>query len=129
MKTPSGDTQVRGAICAHASWKATVEEGLDAGTLQASPHEILRSEFDACNTWLASLPSLGSAKSRDRLRMIKDLHAKFHTMAAEISAYAERGKHMEAKEKILSSTFNNVANSLIINLHDWRDDLTVPQAA
>lgn len=117
-----GDGRIRDAICGHVDWLRKFEGSLEAGKLQQSPHVIGRDDQCEFGKWLKSLAIDHEDPVLDKLEIIVGLHRRFHQSAGAIASKIEAGEHDAAHEHFTSKAFQRMTHSLVINLHDWRQD-------
>lgn len=118
----TGDAHIRDAICAHAAWKRTLLDGIERGQLEKSADEISCNDKCAFGKWLKKLTPKPGDPTAQKFEIIDNMHTRFHEAAGQIAIEVEKGNREEAKALFDAPQFRRMTNSLILNLHDWRED-------
>jgi Methyl-accepting chemotaxis protein (MCP) signalling domain/Chemoreceptor zinc-binding domain len=111
---------LQAAVVAHAAWKQRLRQAIDRGTAPDGVDVATAARDDACafGRWLHS----GQATSLDpeRTRQVQQLHARFHSHAAEILQAATTGQPERARSLMTDEDgYATIARTLTDALFDW----------
>lgn len=119
------------AIAVHAKWKYRLADAIRTGTSD-QPMVNVRSDT-ACEfgEWLLALPL--SERLSPACQQVRELHAAFHAVAADVLEMALGGRTKEAEATIaLGGRFAEVSSNLTMAVLAWKEvagggtDLSVP---
>ncbi|SFK06620.1 CZB domain-containing protein [Celeribacter neptunius] len=117
-----GDSRLRDAICGHVDWLRKFQVCIEKGALDRSAHDISCHNKCDFGKWLETLAVDPSDPTLQKFGIIDGLHRRFHSQAGDIAHKIEAGLQQEAQEAFSSKSFRRMTHSLVLNLHDWRQD-------
>jgi methyl-accepting chemotaxis protein len=117
------DTQMNNAIAAHARWKTRLKHAIETGTFDVDVRTAARDNACDFGRWLhEGIPA--SQKASPHYQTCVELHARFHTAAAEVLRLALAGKKDEAEHMLRdsSSPFTTASVGLTREMTFWKQD-------
>jgi chemoreceptor zinc-binding protein len=107
------------AIAAHAKWKFELREAIDTGKSPWAARDVRTDNACEFGKWLATLPQ--SQRLSEHYTKVRDLHAEFHTAAADVLELALAGRKDEAAAAIgFNSRFAVVSSNLTMAVLAWQ---------
>lgn len=114
------DTITNG-ISAHGMWKRRLTDAIKTGKSEWTPSLVCQDNQCEFGKWLYSCST--TEKSSPHYGKVKELHANFHTVAAEVLTLALDNKKHEAEEKIgMGSEYNKISSALTQEMMKWHTD-------
>lgn len=110
--------QIDAAVAAHGEWKARLRSAIDTGASEFSVVTVQVDNQCAFGKWLyATTPAEQGASWAE----VRDLHARFHAVAAGVLNDALTGHRTEAETAIaLGSEFAKVSSALTRAMMQWK---------
>lgn len=114
--------EINNAISEHAMWKLNLQALIKSGKFDAPVGECKDSECDF-GKWFYGATITPRQKASPHYKQVKQLHAQFHQVAAEVARLALDGEKEEA-EKLMSfeGEYTTISNSLIEALTKWKEN-------
>jgi hypothetical protein len=114
-------TNIDSALTAHDFWKKRLRNAIEYGTSEYKPEVVEKDHTCQFGLWLYSLSE--EDKSTEDFEKVKDLHAQFHKVAANILELAITDKKEEAlKQMDFGGAYSKVSSKLIVALHEWKSN-------
>jgi hypothetical protein len=111
--------QIKAAIGAHGMWKQRLAQAIRTRSNEHDPATVQRDDRCDFGKWLqGALPRLSGEQAKDG-QHIRDLHAKFHTEAANVLRLASSGQDAAAT-KALEGPYTAVSADLTKAMMDWQ---------
>lgn len=112
--------EINNAISEHAMWKMNLKALISRGKLDTPIEEVKDTEC-AFGKWF-----YGSINPRHRVsahyQRVKELHAEFHQVAAQVANLASQGKKEEAEKMMdFDGEYTVVSNRLMEALIKWKE--------
>jgi methyl-accepting chemotaxis protein len=115
--------EITAAINAHGAWKERLKTAIETGKSEFTPDTVSPDSNCAFGKWLYSLS--GADTQTPNYAEVKELHAKFHKVAADVLKTALDGKKEEAAKKMeLQSDYVQTSSSLILAMGRWGRSVT-----
>lgn len=113
--------EINAAILAHSQWKTRLAQAIETGTSEFVPDKVKPDNLCMFGKWFHSLT--GADTTNAYYAQVKDLHAKFHAIAAHVLELALAGKKEEAKAAMDSSSeYADISSQLILTLGRWKNE-------
>jgi methyl-accepting chemotaxis protein len=114
-------TEIDKAVAAHAAWKMRLKTAIDSGTIDIPLTKIRVDNQCAFGQWLHG-PSLTAAdKNSAHYKSVKDQHAEFHKVAAQVAELALTRKLEQAKQMLsVTGEFTKVSTKLTAAMIEWK---------
>jgi methyl-accepting chemotaxis protein len=110
------------AIAAHAKWKYRLREAIDTGTSQWRAQDVRTDNACEFGKWLIEMPV--SQRLSKHYKTVRDLHAQFHKVAADVLELALAGLKDEANAAIaIGSRFAAVSSKLTMAVVALREEV------
>ena len=122
MSNPEVTQQINTAIGAHGMWKLRLKTAVDSGRGDVSAAGAACDDKCPFGKWLYG-PALAPAiREGMPYRVVRRLHAEFHTCAGSVLACVERGDRPGAMT-LLGSEFAERSEKLSRALTKWKSEL------
>ena len=117
------DTQITKAIGAHGMWKSRLLSAISTGRLDTPVTTIERDDECDFGKFLHG-PDLdaGEHASAD-YKKVRDLHAEFHKIAAEVARLAQTGRAADARTMVDNGRYATASGALTSAMMDWKRHL------
>ena len=113
--------EIVAAILAHGQWKARLITAIETGKSDFTPDNVKVDDKCAFGKWFHSLS--GEDLKSPYYNEVKELHAKFHQIAARILDLAITGKKEEAQTAMgPTSEYMEISTQLILTLGRWKNE-------
>ena len=114
-------TEISKGIGAHGMWKQRIVKAIKTGESEWEPKNVELDNLCQFGKWLDSCSI--QEKSSQHFVEIKELHSKFHKVAAGILEMALSGKKAEAESAIgLQSEYVSISAELTKHMRAWSAD-------
>jgi len=115
--------EIMKAVGAHGEWKMRLKAAITNGKSEFQVSTVQKDNECPFGKWLYS--SLSEVKSSAEYESVRQLHAKFHTEAANVLDLALKGNKAEAEKSLESGgTFAQASTELTNALMAWRNSAT-----
>lgn len=120
--------EINNAIYAHGAWKLQLRTAITKGSSNMAPATVRCDDQCAFGRWLYG--STLSAETRDAMpyKVVKRLHAEFHTCAGTVLEHA-LAKRTDTASSLLSGEFNDRSQVLLVALAKWKQELATQKVA
>ena len=119
------DTEgIDNAIGVHLLWKSRLQQAIVTGRLDVSVGDV--ASFTACSfgKWLYGSTVTPAMKNNTYYNSIKELHAEFHRIAAQVAKLALAGKKEDAKMLMApQGEYATISRRLTDILVEWKESL------
>lgn len=111
--------EITSAISKHGQWKVRLKNAIDSGKFDGDINSVAKDDQCDFGKWLQGGISEEFKKSAD-YAAIKELHAKFHKVAAKVAQLAHTGQKAEAEKMIaFGGEFHSESAKLVAALMKW----------
>ncbi len=111
--------QISSAIKSHGMWKRRLIDAIDTGRSTWTVETVAACDQCAFGQWLENLPE---ASRDEHYSTVHDLHARFHSEAAEVLRLALAGDRTAAEQRInATSTYSELTMELTMASSRWLD--------
>jgi hypothetical protein len=110
-------------IGAHGNWKVRLKQAIDTGKSEFKVEDVRRDDLCNFGKWLYSLTS--TDQQSVHWNNARELHAKFHTVAAHVLDLALKGQKQEAKKEVdLGGSFAHASAEFTRAMMEWKSELS-----
>lgn len=114
--------EISSAIAAHGQWKVRLKDAIHSGKIDVPINTIKVDNQCAFGKWFYGPTVTAEIKNSSHYKTIKELHAQFHKVAADVAQLAVAGKKDEAEKALgFGSEFAIVSASLTKAMMDWKN--------
>jgi hypothetical protein len=108
-------------VGAHGLWKQRLLDAIKTGSSEWTPDVVCQDNQCEFGKWLYSCPA--PVKSSPHFESVKELHAKFHKVAANVLELALSGKKSEAENAVKpGSAYMEASGALTKKMMTWKAD-------
>ena len=116
--------EINVAIASHSIWKSRLIKAIETGTLDVPQHTIAMDDHCAFGKWLLGNDIPAEIRNSTEYKNVKDLHARFHKVAAKVAELALSGHKVEAdKFMAINGEYTTITTQLISDLAAWQKKL------
>jgi hypothetical protein len=119
----TADAQINKAIGAHGLWRSRLLTAISTGRLDTPVATLERDDRCDFGMWLHGPDLDANAHASADYRTVRDLHAEFHKVAAEVAHLAETGKPAEARAMVDHGRYANVSGELTSAMMHWKQHI------
>ncbi len=113
--------EITKGIGTHGMWKQRIINAINTGQSDWTPAVVCQDNQCNFGKWLYSCSP--HEKSSQHFEKVKDLHANFHKVAANVLEMALQGKKTEAEAAInMSSEYRSISGKLTKEMMDWKKE-------
>ncbi len=109
------------AIGAHGVWKLRLRTAIATGSSDARPSEVRCDDRCALGKWLHSPTIDVQVRSGMPYKVVRRLHAEFHSTAADVLTHALEGRKADANA-LLEGDFTARSEKLVRALAKWKGE-------
>jgi len=114
--------QIQKAMTAHGVYKVKLGQAVETGATDMPVAVVAATDKCPTGDWLGAMDS--ATKASPHYSTVKDLHATFHKVSADVMALSIARKRTEALGAMeMGSTFKQTSAKLIMALSAWSDSL------
>lgn len=111
--------EINKAVVAHGLWKLRLRMAVSSGKTEFAIETIRDDSECEFGKWLNGQTLTASDKISEEYKTVKDFHARFHGLAAQVAELAVTGKKSDA-EKLLAADFETASVRLTSAMTVWR---------
>lgn len=112
--------EINAAIAAHSQWKVRLKGAIDTGKLDVPIGTIRVDDQCAFGKWLHGDTLPAEVKASPHYAKVRELHARFHQVAAAVAEAALAGRKAEAEASMgITGEYGRASAELTRAMMDW----------
>lgn len=112
--------EINAAIAAHSQWKVRLKGAIDTGKLDVPIGTIRVDDQCAFGKWLHGDTLPAEVKASPHYAKVRELHARFHQVAAAVAEAALAGRKAEAEASMgITGEYGRASADLTRAMMDW----------